>query len=531
MIGPENTSFEWQAATTDIVVLPVGALEQHGQHLSIDTDTCQSTFFARRIAHDLNAAVLSPITIATSMEHTGFRGSFSLKPETLMQVVRDLADDAARQGFRIMIVANGHGGNHTLVPVCRDINRRNGMLKVLLVEWWKFAGQGITETDSWRGPNLHASEMETSVMLAIAPDRSRKPEFDPEYPDEQFPLGQSDLTTFGIGQLNPDGITGWGSHATREKGEALVVSVLASMLPFVRDRVARLRRQPYYSGSGGLVTRKMHTRDIPAGMALKTLAGWNQVEADWEMMLKAWPTGCLATVHQGRVVGTVAALDYGANVGWIGMMLVDPAFRRMGVATRLMARAMDVVCACEGMGLDATADGTKVYERLGFKKQERIVRMATAAVPACEVSADRTTPIDPAALDAVCDLDARATSTRRRPVIEALLRSAPPLGLQVVGLSGPEGYCLGRRGSGAFQVGPVVARAPDIACDLVRVALAQLVGEPVVLDVSESSHEVLELLAGYGFDEVRSFVRMFKGRVPAVGQQARQFVTAGPELG
>ena len=80
--------------------------------------------------------------------------------------------------------------------------------------------------------------------------------------------------------------------------------------------------------------------DVAAGMRLKTIAGWNQTQADWHRFLELNPGGCFVALHQGRVVGTVTAIAYSGSVGWVGMMLVDPDFRRRGIGTRLMERAM-----------------------------------------------------------------------------------------------------------------------------------------------------------------------------------------------
>ena len=94
MIDGNNTSPEWRRHPTDIVVLPVGAFEQHGPHLSLNTDIQIAEFLARKAAEHLDAALLPALPIATSLEHSAFKGTFSLRPETLMQVIRDIAAEA-----------------------------------------------------------------------------------------------------------------------------------------------------------------------------------------------------------------------------------------------------------------------------------------------------------------------------------------------------------------------------------------------------------------------------------------------------
>ena len=98
------------------------------------TDTVFAEYYSRFLAGELGAALLPAMPIASSLEHSAFRGSLSLRPETLMQIVRDIADQLMRQGFTRLIIVNGHGGNFFLPPVVRDINSRNLALKIILTD-------------------------------------------------------------------------------------------------------------------------------------------------------------------------------------------------------------------------------------------------------------------------------------------------------------------------------------------------------------------------------------------------------------
>ena len=253
MIDAYNTTVDWQLFTPDIAVLPVGSIEQHAAHLPISTDWIEANVFGKMIAEDLNAALLPTQPYANCLEHSGFRGSFSLRPETLMQVVRDLAEEIERQHFTILIVLNGHGGNFSLVPVIRDWNRQDRPLKILLVNFWEYCDSKLVETKAHPRPEFHAGEWETSLMMALRPDLVRPPGAGmPVDPKDPLPLQRRDLTTFGIGHFNPEGAAGFPAQATPEKGRAIVASIKAHILPWVRDRIARIRKNPRYSGSGGM---------------------------------------------------------------------------------------------------------------------------------------------------------------------------------------------------------------------------------------------------------------------------------------
>src|SRR5690242_11849446 len=122
--------------------------------------------------------------------------------------------------------------------------------------------------------------------------------------------------------------------------------------------------------------RTMTQADVAAADELRRLAGWNQKPRDWQRLLKLEPQGCFAALRNGAVVGTVTTTVYGTALAWIGMMLVHPEHRRIGIATRLMNRALEHLkqrrVSC--VKLDATPAGQPVYEKLGFVSERRLQR-------------------------------------------------------------------------------------------------------------------------------------------------------------
>jgi creatinine amidohydrolase len=216
------------------------------------TDALIAGETARRIASELDAALLPVLPYGTSLEHAGFRGSFTLRPETLMQTIRDLADEAEKQGFRYMVVVNGHGGNFCLVPVIRDINRCDRPLKILLVPIGGFrpaAAPGASDERAPREMDIHSGESETSVMLALFPELVREERPDRPADTSDHPFVQPDLTTFGMGVMNPKGVIGRASLATAEKGRAMHEAAVENMLAYIRDRIRRLEADSRYSGT------------------------------------------------------------------------------------------------------------------------------------------------------------------------------------------------------------------------------------------------------------------------------------------
>lgn len=110
--------------------------------------------------------------------------------------------------------------------------------------------------------------------------------------------------------------------------------------------------------------RMMTKLDIPSGMRLKEIAGWNQTVQDWERFLTASPGGCFVAEFDGKVCGTATTISYEERFAWVGMVLVDPEFRGRGVGTKLLVRAIEHLDAgkISTIKLDATPLGKPLYE-------------------------------------------------------------------------------------------------------------------------------------------------------------------------
>lgn len=530
MIDGKTTTKDWQLHAGDVCVLPVGSVEQHAEHLPLLTDVLQAEYFGRMLAEHLEAALLPVQPYANCLEHGGFRGSVTLRPETLMQVVRDIADEMERQHFRIMVLLNGHGGNFSLVPAVRDINRMDRPLKILMVNFWEHADPKLAIDSARLGTEIHSGEWETSLMLALYPElvRGRGKDMAPSVP-EAHPLQRADLTTFGVGHFNPTGAVGFPSLADPTKGHAIVQSIRARMLPFVSDRIQRLRRNHYYAGTGGIAVRRLMATDLEAAMRLKTLAGWNQTEEDWRMLMDLAPQGCLVAVRNGAVVGSATALDY-AGTGWIGMVLVDPAFRRLGIGRRLLEAALAALPHCRAVRLDATPFGKKLYDTLGFQDEFMIHRMLCRMAGAAGAGPGPAEPAQAGDLPAIAALDAGVFGSRRADLLQALYRRSPELAWVVRRGNQISAFALGRAGSAYPQVGPVAAERVEDAQAVVGAVLQAFNGGMAFLDVPVDQPGFLRWLLAGGAVVQRSFQRMVHGGNPVPA--ARQlYALAGPELG
>lgn len=227
-----NRAPELQGSACDVAVLPVGALEQHGPHLPVGTDTIVAAEFGRRLAERLGAYLLPPIAIANSIEHRESRASVYLRPETLAAVVRDVADSVRASRFRRLVVLSWHGGNWILKPTVRSLNRdparAENPFRVILVDA-NVAAKELATIMEHPKDDIHAGEMETSMMLFVAPESVGQI---PHNRQEVYPP-QGFLDYADIRALTENGSWGRPQLASAEKGRRAMDAYVEAALAYI----------------------------------------------------------------------------------------------------------------------------------------------------------------------------------------------------------------------------------------------------------------------------------------------------------
>jgi GNAT superfamily N-acetyltransferase len=270
--------------------------------------------------------------------------------------------------------------------------------------------------------------------------------------------------------------------------------------------------------------------DLAEAMRLKELARWNQTEADWRRLLRLEPRGCFAAWLDGRIVATTTTTSYGQDLAWIGMVLVDPAYRRRGIATRLMRAALDYLRGLKvaTVKLDATPAGQPVYEALGFVREGLVERWEGVA-PQSLSQAER---LDAATMASVLALDRAAFGADRAGLLRSLAEDACVAPTVVRSGEGSlRGYALARRGTAADYVGPLVAEEANTALALLDATLAQLAGRRVYLDLHAGGPLSAAHLGARGFSKQRDLIRMRSGDSGLAGTSPLVALIAGPEVG
>lgn len=236
-----TTDFQSLALDRVIAVLPVAATEQHGPHLplSVDTDLVNGVVNATlpHLSADLPVLFLPTQSVGLSPEHARFAGTLTLRAETVIRLWTDIGESVAASGVKKLVLLNAHGGQVSVMDiVARDLRARLDML-VYSVSWFNLPlvgedGRDVNALFSAEEHRfgVHAGEVETSMMLALRPERVRMGEAQHFHSSSQdraakFPIlgnGKSAKLAWQMQDYNPQGAAGDAAAATADKGHALV---------------------------------------------------------------------------------------------------------------------------------------------------------------------------------------------------------------------------------------------------------------------------------------------------------------------
>ncbi len=223
------------------VVIPVAAVEQHGHHMPLFTDSMLLGEIVRRVDQRLTESILvAPLMwLGNSHHHLDFSGTLSCEPRVYLDLLVSLIDNLIGHGFRRLLVLNGHGGNDVpgkqAVFEIRQRYRSRDDLLVLLATYWSLGGRPWEAMHEIQQQAMgHACEWETSMMLRIAPQLvgdylgTR-----PVPPGNPFQPATRGWVTQDRSQ---PGHIGWPHLASAEKGEHLFATFSTDVEQLI-DRV------------------------------------------------------------------------------------------------------------------------------------------------------------------------------------------------------------------------------------------------------------------------------------------------------
>jgi len=279
--------------------------------------------------------------------------------------------------------------------------------------------------------------------------------------------------------------------------------------------------------------RQLQAEDIPFAMEVKNLAGWNQTARDWTGYLEYEPDGCFIAEAGGRPVGTATAIRYGDRFGWIGMVLVHPDARRLGIGTLLLRRTIEYLQqrGVKCVKLDATPMGRKVYVPMGFRDEYELSRYEGNAPTTAAPTSAAVQFLTERDLEEVSVLDAEAFGAERMKVLQSMSARNPEFCFVRREDGKITGFLMARHGQNAVQIGPWIARDAAGADELLRAFWRRVPGKRVFVDVPHPNAAGIALMVRDGFTVQRGYARMFLGENTHPGRPESVFGTSSAEKG
>jgi creatinine amidohydrolase len=247
MLDYRATTFQVEAARPHTAILPVAAAEAHGPHLPVGCDLLVVEALTRRVADLLGPGVyrLPTIPFGNSTHARGLHGTADLTPDALRRVIQEIAVALHGTGIdRVAVIAGpGLAAGNTVVPfgnfiakaAVRQLNHEHPDLDAIWVQPLAAASRALGEIFESARDDIHAGEVETSLMLALCPDAVGDGAVD------HVPQAARDmLDLVPLSALAPAGVWGRPSLATRAKGEEALSVAAEATAAYIRDTLAAL---------------------------------------------------------------------------------------------------------------------------------------------------------------------------------------------------------------------------------------------------------------------------------------------------
>jgi len=219
-----------------VIIFPIGCVEEHGEHLPLCTDSIQPEYVALEVARKTGCLVAPPFRYGIINAGRNFSGSLTIQFNTLLNVVKDILSELARNGFNRIIVLSGHAGSSHMVALrlaAQEIVYQNGeengkqRTRIMVLSDYDFAEELTDELADPR--DGHAGTIETARVMAIRPDLIKSKGIPSNYEMPRFEV------VLHPEQYFPSGVHGDPTVATKEKGQKINTHVIGQIVKLVQE--------------------------------------------------------------------------------------------------------------------------------------------------------------------------------------------------------------------------------------------------------------------------------------------------------
>ncbi len=228
-----------KAATDAIVVLPVASIEQHGPHLPVGVDTILCSGVCKAAAEragDVDVVVAPTLWCGMAEHHMAFGGTFTFDIPTYRAVLLSFLKSIERHGFHRVLIVNGHGGNIAALTAFLPDFARETSLHVEVTTYFMLAQDAFPPLLQDQQGVQHACEVETSMMMVLAPGSVREPRLPEAFGAlDRAPRRQVVSRHRSFREMTDTGVVGDARRATPEKGRACLDACADALAGLLRE--------------------------------------------------------------------------------------------------------------------------------------------------------------------------------------------------------------------------------------------------------------------------------------------------------
>lgn len=223
-------------ADDTLIVIPTGAIEQHGPHLPLSVDTDIIEALLDKLPTSPLIKILPALSIGCSPEHKNFSGTLSFSSSLFSNIVREIVSNLANKGYKKFLFFNGHGGNSDILKALLYELKADHHIETYAVNWYRLIKTENYFDEKTINYDIHGGAVETSVMMYIKPDLVKK-DLCQNFIKENSKKTNVDSVSYGwkAEELNIQGAIGNASIATRDIGQKIFNEALDNLTLLLSD--------------------------------------------------------------------------------------------------------------------------------------------------------------------------------------------------------------------------------------------------------------------------------------------------------